>query len=188
MRIPLLIGTAVAGLALTAPAYAATITGTAGNDDLTGTSSADTIRALAGDDVVHAYGGHDVLRGGTGSDLLFGGAAGDKIHGGGGSDQSHGQYGADLIVDDRGIRVDLLYGGPGPDHIFANHYDQVYAGPGDDEISAIYPGAARTAPTRTPPLRMTIHCGTGYDRVTFNQPHPGVKLYGCEKVRIVSAG
>jgi len=35
---------------------------------------------------------------------------------------------------------------------------------------------------------MTVNCGAGFDRVTFNQPHPHVLLVGCEDVRIVSAG
>lgn len=165
-------------LSLTAPAaLAAQIDGTSGNDNLTGTAAKDGIEAKAGNDLVQALGGDDVVKGGPGSDLLYGNAGADKLYGGRSGDRTFGGYGADLIADAHGTARDVLTGGPGADRIYANYRDRVVAGPDDDVIEAVYPHPD-----------MSINCGTGNDRVVFNQKHPGVELISCERVRIVSAG
>lgn len=163
MRTLGILGTALAAgslvLGLHASAYAATITGTSGNDVLHGTSGADTIKARAGDDTVY---------GGPGADTIFGDRGRDTLYGG---------RGADEIVDATSPGRDHLYGGPGNDRIIANYRDQVRAGSGDDHVYAYY-----TSPG------MRIDCGKGRDVLVFNDPHPGVTVVGCEKVRVISAG
>jgi RTX calcium-binding nonapeptide repeat (4 copies) len=56
----------------TTAAFAATITGTNGNDVLKGTDSRDTIRARGGDDRVYGFKGNDALYGGRGNDRIWG--------------------------------------------------------------------------------------------------------------------
>ncbi len=179
-RVPAL-ATLITVVALTAsslaPASARSISGTPGNDNLTGTPVRDVISALAGNDLVNAAGGTDTVKGGPGSDLLYGGSGPDKVYGGKAGDRLFGQSGADLLDDARGTARDVITGGPGADRIFANYRDRVVAGSEDDDIVVVYSDPS-----------MSINCGTGQDRVTFNQKHPGVELVSCEKVRIVSAG
>lgn len=142
-----------------AGAYAANVTGTAGDDVLHGTSSADTIKARAGNDTVH------------------GGAGADKIYGDRGKDTLYGGKGADDIEDATSPAPDRIFGGTGGDLILTNYKDQVKAGSGNDTIDAFYPDKS-----------MVIDCGSGDDHVTFNQKHPGVTLLHCEHVKIVPAG
>lgn len=103
---------------------AATITGTAGDDDLEGTSGPDVIAGLGGDDTIRGLAGNDricggnaedVLLGGSGSDRLLGGQQNDRLVGGGGADTLLGQGWWDtLLAKDGGAdkRIDC---GPGGD-------------------------------------------------------------------------
>ena len=73
MTIKKTLGAALAVCAIApAAAFAATVTGTNGNDRLVGTSSADTINALNGDDIAFGLGNKDTINGSGGSDILFG--------------------------------------------------------------------------------------------------------------------
>lgn len=76
-----------AGALLTSTiAIAATINGTAGNDDLVGTQQGDEIRGEAGNDHLLGQGGNDNLHGGTGDDFLSGGTGYNSLAGNAGRD------------------------------------------------------------------------------------------------------
>ena len=173
----LIVIVSTAALVVLAPAaFAATVTGTHGNDTLIGTPSADIIKGLAGDDRAWGRRGADVMYGGAGDDTLSGMRGRDRIYGGPGADREFGQRGRDVIDDAHGPAADLLSGGRGADRIFANGRDTVQGGPGDDVIYFVYPSTAQ------------ISCGSGDDTVIFNQAYPDVTLFDCEHVMIQSAG
>jgi Ca2+-binding RTX toxin-like protein len=84
-------------LVLAAPAWAAVIDGTDGDDALVGTSRADVVHARAGNDTVTALGGADRVYGEDGVDTLRGGDGRDELDGGAGDDVVYGGAGADVI-------------------------------------------------------------------------------------------
>jgi len=90
---------------------AATISGTAGDDELLGTTGPDVIVALggndrivsrAGRDLICANAGRDHVGAGTAADRLFGGAGNDRLKGGGGPDRLRGGRGTDVCRGGRG--------------------------------------------------------------------------------------
>lgn len=112
---------------------AATVTGTAGDDELLGTPGPDVIVGLggndrilarAGRDLVCANGGSDAVKGGTAADRVFAGAGRDRLLGNGGPDLLKGQAGGDRIKG--GAGSDRLRGGSG--------FDVCRGGPGSDSI------------------------------------------------------
>lgn len=122
----------IAFIAAAAPTYAATLTGTSGDDVLSGTDGNDRVDARAGDDVVYGLGGHDLLFGEVGDDSLDGGAGPDSLGGGSGADLLKGGYGQDRLNVSGGDRA---YGGPQHDYVVANQGDVlVHGGPGADRI------------------------------------------------------
>jgi Ca2+-binding RTX toxin-like protein len=126
-------------------------------------------------ELIHGTEGDDVLNGTAQGDAIYGHEGSDALRGRGGEDLLYGGAGTDILNGQKGY--DQLYGGPGRDYLYPRANDFVSAGDGNDIVNAAYPGNA-----------MVIRCGPGYDRVTFNEPHPGVELTGCEHVEIVSAG
>jgi Ca2+-binding RTX toxin-like protein len=106
---------------------AATIVGTAGDDELSGTDGIDVIAALDGDDVVRAGSDEDYVCGGRGGDVIRGGSEPDFLWGGGGHDKLYGQldgFSGDILAGGRGN--DLLDGGTEPhserDLVAYSHY------------------------------------------------------------------
>lgn len=88
---------------------AATIIGTAMDDDIEGTSGADVIVGLGGndridgregDDIICGNEGDDDLLGGLGDDQIFGDAGNDVLEGGPGADSCDGVSGIDSASDD----------------------------------------------------------------------------------------
>ena len=84
---------------------AATISGTAADEELVSTGSADTISAKGGDDVVRGLRGEDKIRGGRGSDFLYSedifsqsGAFRDVVDCGPGNDRASVDF-RDRVVD-----------------------------------------------------------------------------------------
>jgi len=75
----LLASVALAMLLGSGVALAATITGTADNENLRGTAFADAISAGAGNDVVWGLGGGDRVTGGDGTDRVYGQRGNDRI-------------------------------------------------------------------------------------------------------------
>lgn len=125
----------LAALALTASfvlpvtaAFAATISGTPGNNVIKGTPYKDTIYGYGGNDTIYGYGSSDKLYGGRGNDDVYGGA------------------GNDYIQDTSGYDTDDIYGGPGADEIRCKGYqchvrgdagnDRIYIEPQDIENTA----------------------------------------------------
>ncbi|MGH2693231.1 MAG: calcium-binding protein [Actinomycetota bacterium] len=92
---------------------AATVVGTAGNDDLEGTARRDVIVGKGGNDTINARDGNDLVCAGDGRDEVFGGGGDDRLKGGGGSDVLLGDAGNDRLVG--GSAEDGLFGGPGGD-------------------------------------------------------------------------
>jgi Ca2+-binding RTX toxin-like protein len=92
---------------------AATIIGTAGDDDLDGTAQRDVIVGRGGDDTINGRGGNDLVCAGGGSDEVFGSGGDDRIKGGDGSDVLLGDSGNDRLSGGRA--EDGLFGGPGAD-------------------------------------------------------------------------
>jgi len=110
--VPLLF-TAITAEAQTCNGMAATIIGTAGDDDIAGTEGPDVIVGLGGDDRIEGLEGHDVicggdgnddLLGGDGDDLLFGDADNDVIEGNAGNDTCDGVSGIDSAALDCEVR------------------------------------------------------------------------------------
>jgi subtilisin family serine protease len=93
--------------------FAATIVGTAVNDNLTGTAGNDVISGLGGNDTIDGAGGNDVICGGGGNDTLTGGTGGDRLLGQGGKDSLDGGNGKDNLTGGGGN--DTLLGGAGDD-------------------------------------------------------------------------
>jgi uncharacterized repeat protein (TIGR01451 family) len=113
--------------------FAATISGSPGDDVLLGTSSPDVIVALggndrilsrAGRDLVCAGSGHDRVNAGSAADRVFAAAGRDRLLGRGGPDLLRGQAGNDVLKGNRGR--DRLRGGRG--------FDRCVGGPGTDSI------------------------------------------------------
>src|SRR6476646_3648655 len=92
---------------------AATIVGTAGDNNLVGTGGRDVVLARAGDDVILTDGGRDLVCAGRGHDIVRSGGRGDRVFGGGGPDKLVGGRAPDLMVGGRGF--DVCRGGPGDD-------------------------------------------------------------------------
>lgn len=91
-------------LAQTCDGQAATIIGTAGDDDLQGTP---------GDDIIVGLGGNDRIDGRAGNDLICGGDGDDDLIGSDDDDQLFGDAGNDVLAGDAG--VDACDGGTGVD-------------------------------------------------------------------------
>lgn len=92
---------------------AATLTGTAGNDDLVGTEGDDVILGFGGKDEIRGLGGRDLICGGRNGDELRGGSGKDKVVGQGGSDELRGNGAKDKLLGKGG--KDELNGGAGND-------------------------------------------------------------------------
>lgn len=112
---------------------AATIVGTAGDDEIVGTPGNDVIVGLRGFDRIRSLGGDDRICGGRDPDFVRGGGGGDAIDGAGGSDTAHGGPGADRIILGPG-EVEASFGGPGDDRLFGGvgSFDSLIGGGGDD--------------------------------------------------------
>ena len=111
---------AASALVLAAPAVAAVINGTSGDDTLRGTAAGDYIYGKGGNDHIIPKGGHDYAYGGAGDDVLsdFWGPEGTSP-----------------------VARDWFYGGGGADTIYGGARDQVYGGVGNDHIELAYAGA-----------------------------------------------
>ncbi len=119
---------------------AATIIGTAGDDELIGTPEADVIAGLGGNDTIYGGQGNDVLCGGAGqdfidgeegSDVLYGDGDNDVMQGGDGDDALYGGAGIDSIFGTGGS--DFLSGDDARDHMQGGTgVDALYGGDGDD--------------------------------------------------------
>ncbi|MFN8191425.1 MAG: calcium-binding protein [Nocardioidaceae bacterium] len=145
------------------------IDGTGGPDKLHGTVHADVIDAKGGDDIVKAR---------AGDDLVTAGAGDDTVNGQGGSDELRGEAGDDVLVSGHDDVRDYLVGGGGKDKLYGTGTDFAFGGPGNDRIWLTYPAKGGK-----------VLCGGGHDVLTYNQDPPaGVKVVGCEVVKVVSAG
>lgn len=137
-----------------APAVAAELIGTAGDDHLVGTDGADTIsgadgadellgragadavRGGSGPDVLHGDAGNDRLKGDKGADRLFGGTEDDTFLGGAGDDVLVGEAGDDVLIGEDGS--DVLRGAAGFDELRPDGTDRTFGGPDADtfEVSS----------------------------------------------------
>jgi Ca2+-binding RTX toxin-like protein len=142
MRKILLLPVTVGALLLAAPASAAVIYGTPGDDSLTGTDRRDFIYARAGNDTASAGNGSDFVFGGRGDDTLSGDDSRDFLFGGPGKDTLQGGGGPDSAWAGRG--ADTLEGGAGNDALHAaaddGQVDVVDCGPGDFDRAVIRAG------------------------------------------------
>jgi Ca2+-binding RTX toxin-like protein len=103
--------------------------------------------------------GHNELLGGHGNDTIYAGPSGDVVWG---DYKPSGQP---------STQQDALYGGPGPDFIYASHgYNQIAAGAGNDWIKAHFG-------------RGTIDCGGGHDVLYISRrAQRGYVVRGCERI------
>jgi len=155
-------GLVTASLVLGAPASAATVNGTGGNDHLRGTPHSDTIRGQEGNDRVYAFAGADLIFGGKGSDHVDAGRGDDTIRGGNGLDSLNGGRGGDVIFG--GKTEDFLFDGPGT--------DTIYGGLDGDYIYLTKDGTADT-----------VTCGAGSD-VVWNATSVNTVADDCESVNV----
>ena len=138
------------------PQYA--IIGTNGADRITGTNKRDRILGR---------GGNDAIDGGRSDDCLDGGVGGDNLNGAIGNDRVFGLSGKDHL--NGGPGRDYLSAGTGNDTINAAFgADRVFGGAGNDFINVATAGR-----------RATVHCGSGRDKVRFNQ-NERRSLHNCE--------
>jgi Ca2+-binding RTX toxin-like protein len=153
-------GLVAASLVLGAPAGAATVKGTGGNDHLRGTPHSDTIRGFKGRDRVYAL---------AGADLIAVGSGGDKVHAGRGDDTIRG-----------GTQGDFLYGGPGVDVIFGGGaQDYLFDGSGTDAIhGGLTADFIYLTKDGTPD---TVTCGSGHD-VVWGATSENTIAADCEDV------
>jgi uncharacterized repeat protein (TIGR01451 family) len=100
---------------VTCRGVAATIVGTAGNDNLVGSGGRDVIAGLGGSDLISSLGGRDLLCAGAGNDLVGAGPGADRLFGGPGGDRLFGRGGPDHLRGGRGF--DVCRGGSGVDSI-----------------------------------------------------------------------
>jgi uncharacterized repeat protein (TIGR01451 family) len=113
--------------------FAATISGTPGDDALTGTTSPDVVAALGGNDRIVSMSGRDLICAGGGHDYIDAGSAADRVFGGGGRDRLLGRGGPDLLKGSSGR--DILKGGRGADRLRGGHgFDRCRGGAGVDSI------------------------------------------------------
>ncbi len=93
-RISIIVGICLLGIAgaaaQTCNGIAATIVGTAMDDDIDGTPGADVIVGLGGNDRINGLGGDDMICGGDGDDDLLGGDGDDALFGDAGDDVLEG--------------------------------------------------------------------------------------------------
>lgn len=135
------------------------VVGTQKRDRITGTNQRDRIVLL---------GGNDSAAGGRGADCLDGGNGRDALSGGIGSDRIYGQRGNDAL--NGASDNDLLSGGSGNDSINAGFgADRVTGGSGNDAINVATSGR-----------KARVNCGTGRDKVRFNQEERRVIGRSCE--------
>ncbi len=115
----------------TCQGLAATIVGTAGNDNISGTAGRDVIVGLGGNDRIEGLAGNDVICGGAGADTLIGGWGNDQLSGGNGTDELRGGRGNDVLRGDDGR--DTLLGQQGSDRLIGGaHADTLTGGLGVD--------------------------------------------------------
>ncbi len=130
-----------------APALAATIDGTPGDDMLIGTSRADVIRGYGGADVIRPLAGEDTVYGGSGSDTIrvTNGYSGepDWVDAGSGNDLVR-MAGNDVVILGDGDDVALsdtggvIRGGAGDDDLQGGDVvgeTRIYGGPGNDSAT-----------------------------------------------------
>ncbi len=125
-RLVLLLATMGAAVSLVSGmAFAASFTGTDGDDTIRATAEDDAIIGGDGDDTIHGYRGKDAMVGGSGLDRLYGGGGIDSANGGSGPDHLNGGSGKDTLAGGGGDDVlDAMDGTPGN--------DAVRCGPGRD--------------------------------------------------------
>jgi uncharacterized repeat protein (TIGR01451 family) len=113
--------------------FAATISGTPGDDTLLGTPGPDVIAALGGNDRIVGRSGRDLICAGAGRDYVGAGTAADRVFGAGGRDHLLGRGGPDLLRGAGGN--DVLKGGRGSDRLRGGFgFDRCLGGPGANSI------------------------------------------------------
>jgi uncharacterized repeat protein (TIGR01451 family) len=101
--------------AATCRGVAATIVGTAGDDELSGTGGRDVVVARGGNDAVFTFAGRDLVCAGGGFDRVVSGTAADRVFGDAGLDRLLGRGGADALKGNAGN--DVLRGNAGADRL-----------------------------------------------------------------------
>jgi Ca2+-binding RTX toxin-like protein len=137
-------------------AIAATLRGTAGNDQITGTTLNDTIYGLGGNDTLL---GSSLSYDASGNDTIYGGLGDDGISGRMGADSIAGESGNDYLADGpiKDVSKDRLSGGYGNDTIVSDNY---------------------------PRTNDVISCGSGFDQVTADSADTFLDRSNCEWVKI----
>lgn len=106
-----------------------------------------------------------VVREGAGHARLYGGHGDDTIRGGPDGDVIWGDY---KPTDQTEKQHDRIWGGAGPDFIYASHgRNDIKAGPGSDSIHALYGYG-------------TVDCGGGRDALYLPAVRGAYKLKNCE--------
>jgi Ca2+-binding RTX toxin-like protein len=116
-----------------------------GSMALFGDAGADTISAFHANSPLTIIGGidsndgSDWLIGGTSNDITFGNGGDDSIFDVGGDNTLVGGFGNDVIVDENGLGIDLIFGNQGNDLIGMLGTSTIFAGAGDDCV--LMPGS-----------------------------------------------
>jgi RTX calcium-binding nonapeptide repeat (4 copies) len=183
--------TAALTLGLASGAYAAEITGTAGDDVLAGGPEDDAISGLLGNDRLAGGAGEDSLVGGPGSDDLAGGPGADVV-----AYPDHD--GVHVTVDDLAndgaageldnVQTDIedVYGSPGADRLEGTAGpNTIDAGAGDDVLLGgagedhLFGGDGADRIEARDGIADAIDCGAGADGAVVDQSDSTV---GCEAV------
>jgi Ca2+-binding RTX toxin-like protein len=153
----------ILALAPMTSAFAATLSGTNGNDTLRGTNDSDIIYGKDGNDKIYGYGGDDKLYGGKGDDRIKGGSGDDYIYGWYGGNTLYGGKGNDHIYttappDATSFPLNVIHGNAGNDYIKVDGQNaKIYGDKGADTIIAV--GGDEEV------VHQTVYAGSGNDVV-----------------------
>ncbi len=172
---------------MAAPALAAEIDGTGGNDTLRGTKAADVMRGFGGHDDLDGRGGDDELIGGRGANSLIGRGGDDVLRSGPdrAGDRTHFLFGGPKNDTGYGGRGhDFMNGGRGHDAFWGRSgRDSAHPGPGRDVIRL---GKGRDyVDSLTHDGSIDVfYCGPGDDVIGYlaETPDPLDEFHGCETV------
>ena len=123
--LPILATMVLGVLLLGGAALAATIDGTASQDDLVGKDKDDTIHGGGGRDYISGLAGNDSLWGGSGTDTVVGREDNDTIYGNADPDYLFGNLGNDTIYGAGDRQEDVVNCGAGVDTAYVDKLDRV---------------------------------------------------------------
>jgi Ca2+-binding RTX toxin-like protein len=145
-----------------ASATAASMSGTANNDQIIAGTGGDTLSGLAGDDKITGGDGADSISGGDGADSVVAGEGNDTIDGGDGANTLSGGNSADSIIG--GVDADSITGGNGNDTLEGDTGADTLTGGNENDTFAY---AVATVDATDTNVDLITDAFTGSDKFDF---------------------